>query len=787
MNAAVLPVNATDPSVTWSTMNGTGTGTIDVNGLFTAGTVGTVTATATSNDGSGISGNFELEVSSIPEPQNLVWTGEIDNDFFNELNWIIEGTEDNPLSGTMSEGVAINANLTIDNAVLAPLEAAQLVFSSGSTLNLSNTTLELGSISEGVVTVNNASTLILHSSTPLEGGTNVNLEDSQSWIKMINVDPVDADAIYLNKIKSQGNALILNDNVRINQYYFGGALIRLKDSNHTPLMLFDTAGQSGDSFEVRDFDIYARNELGAFDNKVTSFRLERGYMATMAIYQNGTGKSEVYIASEEALVLDLPQALDNTVSFIRVMPWNWVTKKGASKFKNVGTTWTYNWSRDGESLPNLEYAPMSWGGNGASSGAIAEYLAMENVTHLLSFNESDNCNGQSGQYGDLCQIEVAVPLHQNLMKTGLRLASPSPRENGPLPGNWLSQFRDLAVETDVRYDVLGVHWYDWANGPVSSPFADPQEVFDRFKNYLDRVYEEHGMPIWITEFNANANRDISVHRGFLELALPYLESLDFIERYDYFEPNPEVAGNRDDIEYPSFYDEDGNITPFGVFYRDFESTPSIPEPTYAGSGLLSGLDGRVGLSMEVSTTAIQEGESLTITFTTDRTVAAPESFNVEVNLDAAQYTLSTDLIEIPEGGNTAEIILTAVDDDLVEELLNGTINLTNLSGGIEWLDSPISFSIESEDIEEEEEEIILSVADDIFSLTLYPNPTKRYITFDTTLKIDDLAVITLDGRIMTNVSHQINTLDLGDVEAGVYIIKVVFENGTTMNKLVHKH
>ena len=138
------------------------------------------------------------------------------------------------------------------------------------------------------------------------------------------------------------------------------------------------------------------------------------------------------------------------------------------------------------------------------------------------------------------------------MRTGLRLVSPSPRENGPLPGRWLSEFRDLAVETDVRYDVLGVHWYDWASGPANSPFADPQAVFNRFKNYLDRVHADHNMPIWITEFNANANRDVSVQQGFLELALPYLESLDFIERYDYFEPNPEIANNREDITFASF-------------------------------------------------------------------------------------------------------------------------------------------------------------------------------------------------------------------------------------------
>ena len=48
----VLPVDATDPSVTWSVENGTGQATIDSSGLLTAISPGTVTVVATANDGS---------------------------------------------------------------------------------------------------------------------------------------------------------------------------------------------------------------------------------------------------------------------------------------------------------------------------------------------------------------------------------------------------------------------------------------------------------------------------------------------------------------------------------------------------------------------------------------------------------------------------------------------------------------------------------------------------------------------------------------------------------------
>lgn len=65
MEVSVLPTNASDQSVTWSVTDGTGSATIDVNGLLTGVTSGTVTVTATSNDGSGISNQMEITVDTL--------------------------------------------------------------------------------------------------------------------------------------------------------------------------------------------------------------------------------------------------------------------------------------------------------------------------------------------------------------------------------------------------------------------------------------------------------------------------------------------------------------------------------------------------------------------------------------------------------------------------------------------------------------------------------------------------------------------------------------------------
>jgi hypothetical protein len=64
LNAVVLPANASNQSVTWSILNGTGQATISATGLITAVDNGTITAQAIANDGSGIVGSLDIMISN---------------------------------------------------------------------------------------------------------------------------------------------------------------------------------------------------------------------------------------------------------------------------------------------------------------------------------------------------------------------------------------------------------------------------------------------------------------------------------------------------------------------------------------------------------------------------------------------------------------------------------------------------------------------------------------------------------------------------------------------------
>ncbi|HQB27696.1 MAG TPA: Ig-like domain-containing protein, partial [Paludibacter sp.] len=63
LTATVTPANATNKTVTWSIINGTGQATINSSGVVTAVSNGTVTARATANDGSGVYGQLVITIS----------------------------------------------------------------------------------------------------------------------------------------------------------------------------------------------------------------------------------------------------------------------------------------------------------------------------------------------------------------------------------------------------------------------------------------------------------------------------------------------------------------------------------------------------------------------------------------------------------------------------------------------------------------------------------------------------------------------------------------------------
>ncbi|MFC3417357.1 glycosyl hydrolase [Algoriphagus hitonicola] len=560
--------------------------------------------------------------------QYLYWTGEANDDFFDEMNWrltqekpsapippglngesgesakpaclpgansepweICPNSQDpqkdsHPQAGTLEPGKAIAYNLWIEGAEITALGDISFACNQKGITAITSQLEVQGSIEQGVLSLDEESTVKTQNEV-WTSSFSVNFLDPASWLYVSDVNPLELQD-QLSQILISNEIGVLDENFRINQYYQKGAVIRPLDPDFAPISVFSTSGEEGAGATLQEDLIYKGGAIPLGDNALSSFELKRGFMVTLANNLDGTGKSKVYIASEEDLTVDnLPAAMQGNVSFLRVVPWNWVTKKGTGGFYDgLDAGWYYNWGLGEVSRPNYDYVPMAWGAGGASPANIQNMINKKKPSHVLGFNESDNCNGESGQFNNLCEPAVAVAYYENLMGLGVRLGSPAPRENGPT--GWLREFNEIAKARDVRFDFVAVHWYDWGSNPANSPNANAQDIFNRFKAYLNNVHQIYNLPIWITEFNANPNRGNAIQEEFLELALPYLESLDYVERYAYFQPNP--ANSQNDVEPAFYYDDNDNLTNIGKLYLNHQSTPSIPLSTYAAPNNLEQMD-----------------------------------------------------------------------------------------------------------------------------------------------------------------------------------------------------
>lgn len=528
----------------------------------------------------------------LANAQDVIWTGSAsNNDFFDEGNWRNSSTNVAPAAGTINPATAINLSLRINTVTPVIIATGEINLGSG-TLVIGSANLKAPSLSGGggIVTITEGGYIELTDTTPFKSSTprvQVNLTSGIGWVKATNVDARFFQVFFMSNISVNGSSAVYKTNLRLDNYYLKGCVVRSLDVATSPLLVYDAASLQGTAVPIPVNVIHKGNAIpGAMSNKIESFLLRKGFMATFADEADGTGKSKNYIASETDLVINVfPKLLQNSISFIRVMPWNWVTKKGRNQTDiDLNTSWRYQWNHTEMSTVNWEFAPMSWGhGTANDDQDIVNFANLYNTTHLMSFNEPDDCDSQSGQWGTpkLCTIDEAVRLHKNLTKTGMRIVSPGGREEAPF--GWLKQFHEKATAQDIRIDVIAVHWYDWGSSPTSNTNPTAQQVFDRFRAYLTRVHNLYGLPIWITEFNANPARSQAINAGFLELAMPYLESLDYIERYCWFAFNSgthfygwDDASNKELNKTLSLvgtvYKNINNITPKA-------STPSIPEAT----------------------------------------------------------------------------------------------------------------------------------------------------------------------------------------------------------------
>jgi hypothetical protein len=291
----------------------------------------------------------------------------------------------------------------------------------------------------------------------------------------------------------------------------------------------------------------------AEEDLISSFLLKKGYQVVMSEHAAGQGASKVYIATEEDIAVNLPPELNKKVSFMRVIPWRWIAKKGwdgnAVKTMIVGGYWNYEWEPTGSSSLDREFVPMIKGRRQNKESRWEEVRVRSGQTHFLGFNEPMSTN-----QGDLT-VDEAIALWPKAQKLGLRLGSPA-RTDGANGDNWLKEFMQKAKANGYRVDFVCVHNYN-------------QTGAAGLKNWLEAEYNKYKLPIWLTEFH-RADGTSNQTRIYLNEVLPMLENLPFLERYAYFNFSGETG----------IFGPDGDVNALGEIYRDIKSTPAYIAPDY---------------------------------------------------------------------------------------------------------------------------------------------------------------------------------------------------------------
>ncbi len=433
-------------------------------------------------------------------------------------------------------------------ALLFPLLAA------AQTLNISNDVQSMNTVPAST-TVTLSGKAELHVTGPGDPipGCVIHLNSPDAWFFLENILPSLANSTFLSRVRVNGANAVLNTNVRVVQFSNGTVFIP-HAPGFTPLEVFDGAGFTGRSKLLTQYTAYNDTSLGALKLAISSFKLKRGYMATLAQNENGTGVSKCYVAQDGDIEVGvLPAGLNNNVRFVRIFPWRWVSKKGIAGDIEGGlrVQWLYNWNMSRTSALDWEYVAIKqtrwWPG-------MNEDWKYRGVTHLLGFNEPDRPDQAN------MTVAEAIAGWPELLGTGLRVGAPAVAD--PNVG-WIDTFIAEADAAGLRVDFVPVHYYrSHPNG------NDPWGAAWNFEQALRSLYARVKRPLWITEWNNGANWTGDPDPTFAQQqqavdAMTYtLDNLPFVERYSLFNWVEDVRRVRWD---------DGSLTAAGVTYRDRQS------------------------------------------------------------------------------------------------------------------------------------------------------------------------------------------------------------------------
>lgn len=381
-------------------------------------------------------------------------------------------------------------------------------------------------------------------------------------------------SLLQNHVKIKGEVARNNINCQVRLYGTHGSMILPYSNSDKPLTVFSEQNLKGDSCNAfgleNDGGYMVTMTDQKLNNRIRSFRLKRGYMVTFATGKSGYGYQRCFIANDADIEMTtLPQILDKKITSYRIFKWNTAGKKGLASSTDAHACDTlnviscYGWDVGKDMNPDVECVANHLYEDYPSSSACGKATW---TCHMKTNNEPRNGSDDNPQ-----SLNTILANWQNLMRTGMRLCSPSSWDGSDYTdgSGFIKQFLDSIDARGWRCDLVDLHCY-W--------------LVDNFDK-IGTMQSKYKRPIWISEWiwGASWNKNGAFESGktdwdnewAVKTICGKLNNMPYVERYFYW--NSESKGK--------LYNN-GSLTPAGQWYasqltgmgynKSYEKVPNLP-------------------------------------------------------------------------------------------------------------------------------------------------------------------------------------------------------------------
>lgn len=397
---------------------------------------------------------------------------------------------------------------------------------------------------------------ITANTTPIQGSSVINLGSDSTWLVIDNIAPSEVISTYLKYVKIKGKKASNGSNCRVAIFLNGAAVI---PTPSTPMLCQSTEG------EIK-LAAGSHTDLSRKSNTITSFKLRRGYMATVATGKTCTGYSRVYVADHADLEVVLPTALSKRISSVYIKPWQYMSKKGWGSTggsyggSGVRATWYWSWSAGYSSTNDMEFVPcrqhLYW--------PSASDVNNKTATAALSLNEPEHSEQHTSDKcscGGTINEWSAYKINSDFLAGGGRIGSPQPTDF-----SYLTNYCDYIDGMASRCDFVVTHAYWDLSGRSATNYAN------WFVDQCKTIWNNTGRPVWLTEmeisasWNTNKVTSYEQNRQYIQVLLQKLEESPWVERYCLY--------GTDMWQTYIYYEANASkgLTPAGQVYRDHRST-----------------------------------------------------------------------------------------------------------------------------------------------------------------------------------------------------------------------